>query len=248
MKCYRDSMVGKLRTLIAGVLLGSTLFLGCQYKPSYPPPPETKTVPPPPRVALEPGDVIEVKFFYTPELNVAQTVRPDGRITLQLIGDVEVEGVTPAQLQDGLLQMYTPHLKDPEIAVIVRSLYNRRVFVGGQVITPGIVGMPGKLTVLEAIMQAGGFDLREAEVRNVVVIRHRDAQRYGYSLNLKLALEGGETQPFFLEPQDIVYVPRTTIAKVDQWVDQYINKIIPDTGFNFTRVRGDTRIGVGSYR
>jgi len=114
--------------------------------------------------------------------------------------------------------------------------------------TPGIVEMPGKLTVLEAIMQAGGFDMREAEVRNVVVIRHRDAQRYGYSLNLKPALTGDETQSFFLEPQDIVYVPRTEIAKVNQWVDQNINKIIPDTGFIFRRTHGRTTIGMGSYR
>jgi hypothetical protein len=96
-------------------------------------------------------------------------------------------------------------------------------------------------------MQAGGFDMREAEVRNVVVIRHRDGQRYGYSVNLKPALEGGETHPFFLEPQDIVYVPRTKIAKVGQWVDQHINKIIPKTGFIITRTVGRTRIGVGSY-
>jgi len=147
-----------------------------------------------------------------------------------------------------LLKLYASHLKDPEVAVIVRSFQNRRVFVGGQVIAPGIVQMPGKIHVLEAIMQTGGFDLQEAEVRNVVVIRHRDGQRYGYSVNLKPALKGDETEPFFLEPQDIVYVPRTEIAKVNQWVDQHINKIIPDTGFIFTRTVGKTTIGMGSYR
>lgn len=146
------------------------------------------------------------------------------------------------------MELYAAHLKAPEIAVVVRSLHDRCVFVGGQVMTPGIVEMPGKMTVLEAIMRAGGFDLREAEIRNVVVIRHRNGQRYGYSMDLKPALMGNENQLFYLGPKDIVYVPRTEIAKVNQWIDQHINRIIPDTGFNFRRTMGNTTIGVGSYR
>jgi protein involved in polysaccharide export with SLBB domain len=188
--------------------------------------------------------MVEVKFFYTPELNETQTVRPDGKIALQLVGEVETQRMTPAGLRNELLRLYAPHLKDPEIAVIVRSFFNRRVFVGGQVMTPSIVEMPGELTVLEAIMQAGGFDMREAEIRNVIVIRHKENQRYGYSLDLKPTLTGGETQPFFLDPQDIVYVPRTAIVKVDQWIDQHINRLIPQTGFIFSRTVGRTTIGI----
>lgn len=253
MKCYHDSIVEKLRSLIVGVFLGSTLLLGCRSEPSYPLESgylrvsEMKAIIQP-RVALLPGDVVEVKFFYTPDLDESQTVRPDGKITLQLIGEVEVEGKTPAELRDELLGLYAAHLKAPEIAVVVRSLHDRCVFVGGQVMTPGIVEMPGKMTVLEAIMRAGGFDLREAEIRNVVVIRHRNGQRYGYSMDLKPALMGNENQPFYLGPKDIVYVPRTEIAKVNQWIDQHINRIIPDTGLNFRRTMGNTTIGVGSYR
>jgi protein involved in polysaccharide export with SLBB domain len=97
-------------------------------------------------------------------------------------------------------------------------------------------------------MQAGGFNVKEAEVRNVIVIRHINGRRCGQSINLKPALTGDEVQPFYLAPRDIVYVPQTTIAKVDQWVDQHINKIIPDTGFNFRRTMGRTTIGMGSYR
>ena len=201
-----------------------------------------------PVVALAPGDVLEFKFFYTPDLNEVQTIRPDGKIMLQLIGEVEVEGKSPAELREKLIKLYTPHLKTPEIAVIIQSFYERRVYVGGQVMTPGIVEMPGTMTLLEAIMQSGGFNVREAEVRNVVVIRHINGQRYGQSIDMKPALTGDEVQPFYLAPKDIVYVPQTTIAKVDQWIDQHINKIIPDTGFNFRRTMGNTTIGMGSYR
>ncbi|MHC4752285.1 MAG: polysaccharide biosynthesis/export family protein [Planctomycetota bacterium] len=199
-------------------------------------------------VALVPGDVIEVRFYYTPDLNVTQTVRPDGKISFQLVGEVMAQGKSPAELRDELLKLFTPHLKAPEITVIVQSFYDRRVFVGGKVMTPGIVQMPGKMTLLEAIMEAGGFDLREAEVKNVVVIRHKGGKRQGYALDMKASLAGEETEPFFLEPKDIVYVPRTEIAVLGQWIDQHINKIIPDTGVFVIRRHGDTSIGMGSYR
>ncbi len=252
MKGHREPVFGRLWALMVVAVLGSTLLLGCQFEPTepgYPHPSasEMRAVTPS-RVALVPGDVLEVKFFYTPELNESQTVRPDGKILLQLIGEVEVEGKTPAELRDELLRLYAPHLNAPEIAVVVRSFQERRVFVGGQVMAPGTIEMPGEMNVLEAIMQAGGFNLREAELRNVVVIRHRNGQRYGYSINLKPALSGDETQSFYLEPKDIVYVPRTEIAQVNQWIDQHINKIIPDTGLFFMRTSGKTTIGVGTYR
>lgn len=198
----------------------------------------------PPRAALMPGDSIEVKFFYTPQLNEVQTIRPDGKISLQLVGEVQAQAKTPAELGGELAKLYTPYLRDPNVTVIVRTFFNRRVYVGGQVTKPGVVEMPAPLTVLEAIIQAGGFDVRDAELGNVIVIRHKDGQRYAYSLDLKPLLRGGEMQTFFLEPQDIVYVPQTEIARADQWVDQHINKIIPLTGFTFSRTVGHNTVGV----
>jgi polysaccharide export outer membrane protein len=101
------------------------------------------------------------------------------------------------------------------------------VFVGGQVVSPGIVETPQKINLLQAIMQAGGFKLPEAEIRNVVVVRHKSSKRQAYSIDLEASLKGDESKPFYLEPQDVVYVPRTEITKVDQWVDQHINKLMP---------------------
>jgi protein involved in polysaccharide export with SLBB domain len=194
-------------------------------------------------VALRSGDEIELKFYYTPELDITQTVRPDGKISLQLIGEIDVVGKSPSELREELLKLYIPYLKKPEIAVIVRSLLNRRVYVGGQVTTPGVIEMPGETDVLEAIMQAGGFLLPEAEVKNVIVIRHKEGQRYAYAVNLEPALKGEGMQPCYLEPQDIVYVPRTKITEVGQWVDQHINQLIPRVGFMFTRTSGNTTVG-----
>lgn len=187
-----------------------------------------------PGVLLEPGDELEIKFFYTPELDVTQAIRPDGRISLQLLGDIVAEGKTPEQLRSELRRLYTPRLKDPEITVLVKSLYARRVFVAGQVTKPGPIEIPGDITLMEAIMEAGGFDLEYAKVENVVVIRNEGQQRRGYVCNLKPALEGLAPEPFFLQPRDIVYVPQTRVTEVDQWIDQHINKMIPRLPFYFT--------------
>jgi polysaccharide export outer membrane protein len=187
-------------------------------------------------VSLGPGDSIEIKFFFNPELNDMQTVRPDGMITLQLAGDVFVHGMAPEELREHLRKIYAAELSRPEIAIIVRSWGDRRVYVGGEVNKPGIFAIPGRLTALEAIMEAGGFKMETAKVKNIVVIRYRDGQYKGSLLDLKDALAGKEVQPFYLYPRDIVYVPQTTIVKVDQWVDQYIYRLLPlsKAGFGFS--------------
>jgi polysaccharide export outer membrane protein len=122
------------------------------------------------------------------------------------------------------------------------------VFVGGQVFKPGVVEMPGPMTALEAVMEVGGFDVRQAERKSVIVIRYTDGRRHAYKLDLKKAVAGKETKPFYLKPKDIVHVPRTKIAKLNQWIDQHINKIIPDTGFFFRRTSGNSTVGIGTYR
>ena len=171
-------------------------------------------------------------------------MRPDGRISLQLIGEVDVNGKTPDQLKQELVKAYTGQLRVPELAVIVRSLMNRRIYVGGDVLRPGMIEMPRRITALEAIMMAGGFDYRRAEVSNVVIVRHKDGQRYGCALDLREALKGKEDQPFYLEPQDIVYVPRNKISQVGLWIDQYINQMVPRVGFTYTTPVGSGTIGI----
>jgi protein involved in polysaccharide export with SLBB domain len=197
----------------------------------------------PEQLNLSAGDVVEVSFYYTPELNVIQTIRPDGRIALQLIGEISAQDKTPSELRAKLLESYARILKQPDITVLTRSFYERRVYVGGQVMAPGVFEMPGPMTLLEAVIQAGGLNLTQAEVRNIVVIRHEGDLRYGYAVDLEPSLRGSESRPFYLRPKDIVYVPQTRVAKVDQWVDQHINQLIPKVGFTFSQVRGDTVVG-----
>ena len=200
---------------------------------------------PEPKIILGAGDVLDFKFFNNPELNDNQTVRPDGKVTLQLIGEVMARGKAPLELQDEITKLYASQLRKPEATVIVRTLANRRVYVGGHVNAPGLIEVRTQMTALEAIMQAGGFQVYTAEPSNVVVVRHKDGKRYGCALDLSGALQGKESQVFYLEPRDIIYVPRTKISQVNLWIDQYINLMIPRTGFTYLAPLGSgATIGV----
>ena len=184
---------------------------------------------------IQVGDQLDIKFFYNPELNEQVTVRPDGRISLQLVREIIASDLTPAQLTDLLTQKYATNLQRPEITVIVRSFGSQRVYVDGEVAKPGIVPLVGFVTVLQAISQAGG--LKDAARRGeVIVIRHGTANKpIALTVNIEKVIDGTDMrQDIPLKPFDIVYVPKSPIANVNVWVDQYIRKNLPfsiSTGF-----------------
>jgi protein involved in polysaccharide export with SLBB domain len=184
---------------------------------------------------IRPGDVLDIKFFYVPELNEQVTVRPDGRISLQLIPEVVAAGSTPADLTARLTEHFTPVLASPQLTTIVRSLAASVAYVGGQVANPQLVPLTPRTTVLQAVAQAGGF-LDTARLTEVVLIRRgRDDRPVTVPLNLETALAGQDPgQDVTLVAEDIVYVPKSAIANVNQWVDQYIRKVLPmSSGFTF---------------
>ncbi len=245
MKCFGRGELVSWVGVVVGILL-SVALSGCHKNLQPAKAPLEMAAEPPPPLILGPGDVLDVKFFYAPELNESQPVRPDGKITLQLVGDVEVSGKTPGELTGELIKAYTGQLKKPEVAVIVRSFYSRRAYVAGEVKNPGLIPIPGQLTVLEAVMQAGGFNYLTADTRNVVVIRQRDGKFYGTALDYHSTLEGQANHTFYVQPLDIIYVTSTKISDVDKWVDQYINRVIPNLlQVIYTRQVGDGAVSVG---
>ncbi len=177
---------------------------------------------------LQLGDVIEIKFFYNSELNERVTVRPDGRISLQLIDEVKVAGLTASQLATTLKMKYSRTLRNPELSVIVREFAGLKVYVGGEVNVPGVIPLSGHLTALQAIFHAGGFK-NTAELQSIIILRNQEMQKPLFiTLNLKEDLADHVQQnDMLLKPYDIVFVPKTTIAKLNQFVDQYIEKLIP---------------------
>jgi len=197
-------------------------------------------------VLLSGGDSLELKFYYAPELNVTEAIRPDGKLTLELVGEVQAGGLTPQQLTDDLEKRYSKFLIHSDVAVFVRSSYARKIYVTGSVLRPGVIDMPGDMSALEAVMMSGGFDLTKANAKQVLVIRNDGkGGRTAYSVNLKDAIKGRPTQSFMLEQQDIVYVPRTVIVDIDQFVSQYINSILPE-GLLYATPFGHGTVSVGS--
>ena len=139
-------------------------------------------------------------------------------------------------------------LKGREIAAPTEGFHSERLFVTGRVSNPGVVRMTRDMKALEAIMEAGGFDLRAAEPRNAIVIRYADGRRYAYNLDLRDAIAGNETKPFYLQAKDIVHVPGTRTAKLNRWIDQHIDEIIPEASVLLSKATGNTTVAPGSRR
>lgn len=182
---------------------------------------------PPPKETLVPGDVVDVKFYYTPDLNENQMIRPDGTITMQLIGKVMAQGKTPKELRRDLIRLYGPELKKPEVEVIIKTKEDRKVYVSGEVKNPGLVEIPGRLTLLEAIKRAGGFKRPEANTSKVLLVRQENGKNAGCVIDMQKVLEGQEEQVVYLHPHDVVYVPPTSLTQVNDWVEQSISRMIP---------------------
>lgn len=184
---------------------------------------------------IQAGDYLDIKFFYNPELNEQVIVRPDGRISLQLAHEIMAAGLTPAQLTKLLSEIYDAELDNPEITVIVRSFNGQRVYIDGEVNKPGIISFIGPMTVLQSISQAGG--VKDTAKRNEIVIIRRglDNKPVVLLMNMEKIIDGTEmSQDLNLMPNDIVYVPKSAIANVNIWVDQYIRKNIPmGIGFGY---------------
>lgn len=181
-----------------------------------------------PPYLLQLGDVLDIKFFYNPELNETVPVRPDGRISLPLANDVQAAGRTVADLRAELMKLYAAQLRQPEVAVMVKEFAARRIYVGGEVNTPALLRVPGDITLLQAIFEAGGLR-RTAKAESVVVLRYQGTTQPEFiKVDLKSALEKGVPgSDIALQASDIVFVPKTRIAKMDDFVDQYFRQLVP---------------------
>ena len=184
--------------------------------------------------SIQPGDELDIKFFYNPELNEVVTVRPDGMITLQLIDDVEVAGMAPAELDALLTKKYAKELRKPVLSVIVRTFSGQRVFVGGEVARPGLISLAPRMHPVQAIFQAGGFRDTAKPEAALVIRKGEENKPIPFQLDLKNAMNGkGEAASFELQPNDIVYIPKSNIAKVNEFVDNYIRGILMFNGWSF---------------
>jgi protein involved in polysaccharide export with SLBB domain len=177
---------------------------------------------------------LDIKFFYNPELNETVVVRPDGKISLQIIDEVQAVGLTPPQLDEILTQKYSEELRKPVITVIVKSFTGQRIYVGGEVNEQGLIDLTAGMTALQAVINAGGL-METANPEAAIVIRKGpDKKPIPIRIDLKKELYGENSDGGFqLQPYDIVYVPKTAIAEVNKFVDQYIEQLFLFRGVSF---------------
>ena len=206
------------------------VLAGCQSAP-----PEAIPAAQAPRPAPEeavyrvgPGDELEIRFFHNPELDQLLPIRPDGRLALILVGEIQAAGLSVPELRETLVARYGEHLKLPEISVAVKTFGSQQVYVGGEVAKPTVLPLVPGMTVRQAITQSGGA-LGSARLGNVLVLRDQGSPKpQVYTVDLAYGIGREEIRAdLALAPKDVVFVPKTYIAEVNQFVDEYIGRIVP---------------------
>ncbi len=154
---------------------------------------------------LGPGDKLRIEVYKDPQLSQSVQIRPDGKITLPLVGDVEATGRTPIELRDALTQALKEYMNNPVVTVIVVEATAATAYVVGEVAHPGAVKLEGPVTVLQALALAGG--LKDfANEKNIRVLRKNAAGVQTIAFNYRDAIKGHGT-PLYLRPGDTVVVP-----------------------------------------
>lgn len=159
-------------------------------------------------VMLASADVVKVTYSGMPELDHSQKIRADGRISLPLIGEIRADGKTPGALQQELSTAYQKQLQNNNLVVTLENT-SATAYVSGAVMKPGKVVIDRPMTVLEAIMEAGGFEPAFSNPRKVVLLRTTNGQQSSYKIDLSPALKGKPYAPLQVKPRDVIYVPQS---------------------------------------
>lgn len=171
------------------------------------------------RYRLQPGDVFEVQFRYSPEFNQTVTVQPDGYITLEIGGDLKVAGFTIEQTRTAILRQARTRLQDPVATIVLKEFQRPYFVVAGEVGQPGKIEMRERVTAIQAIMLAGGMK-ETAKSSQVVVFRKINSDTAEVKLlNLKSIRRTSDLEnDLTLQPGDMVFVPRDKISKIERFM------------------------------
>src|SRR6267142_3965619 len=152
-----------------------------------------------------PGDKLRIEVYKDQQLSQSVQVRPDGKITLPLVGDMEATGRTPIELRDRIATSLRDYINNPTVTVIVVEALASQVFVMGEVTHPGTMQLHGPTTILQALAMAGGFK-EFANTKDVKVLRPNGSGIDTLRFNYKDVING-DAKPFYLRSGDTVIVP-----------------------------------------
>ncbi len=163
-------------------------------------------VPLPEGYVIGPEDVLTVIVWREKELSTEVVVRPDGKISLPLLNDVQATGLTPEQLAQVVEKAATKYVKDSDATVIVKEIRSRKVFVLGEVAKPGVFPLTSETTVLQLIAAVGGL-LEYADKKNILILRTENGQERRLRFNYNDVIAGKKLeQNILLQPGDTVLV------------------------------------------
>ncbi len=219
------SRVARALAIACVVSLAAIARAGDEAAPAAEPVAEAAAAAPVLRYQIQRGDRLDIKVFNASELSQEVVVRPDGMISAQILDDVPAAGRTPEELAATLQEGWSKNFSDPRVTVVVREFATRNVFVGGEVSADGLVPLRNHMTALAAVIAAGGFKAT-AQISNVIVVRDAGGKPEAMKIDTRRVLDGS-IPDLELAPFDVVYVPKSKIARVNLFVEQYIKYLLP---------------------
>ena len=159
-----------------------------------------------PDYKIGPEDMLHVSVWKEPDLTETLPVRPDGKISLPLLGDVQASGLTPTQLADAISTKLKKYLSDPRVTVIVTAMNSQKIYVLGEVTHTGTMPLQPNMTILQALASAGFTQF--ANTKGIYVLRTDNGKQQKIPVNYKALLKGASIdQNLVLRPGDTIVVP-----------------------------------------
>jgi polysaccharide biosynthesis/export protein len=156
---------------------------------------------------IGPQDVLRIDVWKENEISRITPVRPDGRISLPLLNDVQAAGLTPTQLAGVITEGLRKYITNPQVTVGVTEINSRRVYVTGEVLKPGAFPLQPGMTILQALTSSGGFT-QFAKVKGIYVLRTEDGKQVKHQFNYKDVVSGKHPElNIVLQPADVIVVP-----------------------------------------
>jgi len=216
-------MRNSIPLILAGVLLAAVAPVYCQDPPAQDKPgaedkkgeaKDTKPAPTPtaagaedPSYRIGAQDVLRIDVWREDQLTRTVPVRPDGKITLPLLNDIQAAGLRPMELGDTIREELKKFITNPQVTVTVSEINSRRIYVNGEVNKSGAFQMLPHMTVLQALSGSGGFTAF-ARIKNIYVLRNENGKSIRIPFNYKEAIKGKHPeQNIELQPGDVVVVP-----------------------------------------
>lgn len=174
---------------------------------------------------IDVGDILDISVWQVPDLSRGEViVRPDGKVSFPLIGDIKAEGTTLTQLDNIITEKLKEFVRTPEVSIMIRSFGEdtNKVIILGEIVSPGIYKFNEPPTITEAVAAAGGYT-KYAVLNSIMVIRGGTRTKPTVNrVNLAQILKTGKlTENIFLKPNDIVYAPRSFIGNVNTFLDVF---------------------------